>query len=93
VHRLCDERTALVQAMDGFGMGPGAGCDIPGGLDVRGLLARSEGDRAPAVDVLPIERGRRQLMPVERGVARRDGRPGARVGGAFAGEIARIELV
>ena len=32
-------------------------------------------------------------MPVERGVATRDHRPRLRVGGCFAGEVARVELL
>ena len=44
------------------------------------------------VDVDAVRRGRRQLVPVECGVAAGDDRPCVRVGGGFAGEVAGVEF-
>src|ERR1700689_2103231 len=46
----------------------------------------------PMVVVYPVLRHRRKFAPVECGEAPCDGRPGARVGGRFAGDVPGIEF-
>ena len=66
--------------------------EVPRGTDVCGQFTRRERGPPPVVDVHPIRCRRRELVPVERGVALRDDRPRVRVGGRFAGEVSGVEF-
>ena len=61
-------------------------------MDVCGQVTGPERCLPPVVDVDAVRCGQWRLVPVERGVTTRDGRPRARVGSRFAGDVSGIEL-
>ena len=87
-----DDRSEVAQPMHSLDVDR---CPAPSSSDARTYAIHVTGRErcAPTVvDTDPVGRRREEFVPVDCGVRLHDGRPGAPVGGRFAGDIAGVEL-
>ena len=87
-----DDRSQTVQPMHTLDVALEIRREIPSGTEVFAKSERFDGWAQPVVNDDVTRRRRWDFVPVERGVAPGDDRPGLYVPGRFAGEIAGIEL-
>ena len=92
MRRVGVDRSEVAQPMHNLDVGSDVLAELPPGADVFDQLTGRVRRHPTVVDARQVRCGRRQLVPVERGVATRDHRPRACIRGHSAGDVTRVEL-
>ena len=90
--RISDDCSAFGQPVHGLDIDLAVLVPIRHGVDICDQVADPHRKLTSAVDVDTVRRGQRHLVSVDRRVAARDHRPGARVSGRFAGEVSGVKF-
>src|ERR1700722_20492185 len=91
MRRIAANSSQIAQPMHNLDVGSDVP-KVPPGTDSCGQLAGPKRCRPTMINSHAIRCYRGEFVPTDRGVGSRNHRPRVRVGGGFAGEVARVEL-